>query len=43
MVWDSKQPLKKAVFALLGELMHHNGQIATQRYKEANQPKRLRD
>jgi uncharacterized damage-inducible protein DinB len=28
MVWGSKQPLKEAVFALLGELMHHNGQIA---------------
>ncbi|MGD0804591.1 MAG: DinB family protein [Candidatus Bathyarchaeia archaeon] len=28
MVWGSKQPLKEAIFALLGELMHHNGQIA---------------
>jgi len=27
-VWQSRQPLKEAVFALLSELMHHNGQIA---------------
>ena len=28
MVWGSRRPLKEPVFALLGELMHHNGQIA---------------
>jgi uncharacterized damage-inducible protein DinB len=28
MVWGSMRPLKEAVFALLSELMHHNGQIA---------------
>jgi uncharacterized damage-inducible protein DinB len=28
MIWGSTQPLKEAIFALLGELMHHNGQIA---------------
>lgn len=28
MVWKSMHPLKEAIFALLGELMHHNGQIA---------------
>jgi hypothetical protein len=27
-VWNNKCPLKEPVFALLGELMHHNGQIA---------------
>lgn len=27
-VWGSKCPLKEPVFALLGELMHHNGQIS---------------
>lgn len=27
-VWGSKHPLKEPIFALLGELMHHNGQIA---------------
>lgn len=28
MVWGSMRPRKEAIFALLGELMHHNGQIA---------------
>ena len=27
-IWGKKMPLKEPVFALLGELMHHNGQIA---------------
>jgi hypothetical protein len=27
-VWHSIHPMKEAIFALLGELMHHNGQIA---------------
>lgn len=28
MIWSSLRPLKQPIFALLGELMHHNGQIA---------------
>lgn len=28
LIWGSKRPLKEVVFALLGELMHHNGQLA---------------
>lgn len=28
MIWGKMRPLKEPVFALLGELMHHNGQIA---------------
>ncbi len=28
MVWRSRCSLKEPIFALLGELMHHNGQIA---------------
>ena len=27
-IWGKNLPLKEPVFALLGELMHHNGQIA---------------
>ncbi len=27
-VWGSSHPRKEAIYALLGELMHHNGQIA---------------
>ena len=28
MIWGKMRPKKEPVFALLGELMHHNGQIA---------------
>lgn len=28
MIWGSKRPLKEPLFVLLGELLHHNGQIA---------------
>jgi uncharacterized damage-inducible protein DinB len=28
MIWGSKRPKKQPIFALLGELLHHNGQIA---------------
>ena len=28
MIWGEMRPLKEPIFALLGELMHHNGQIA---------------
>ena len=28
LVWGSKHPRKEAVYALLGELLHHNGQIS---------------
>ena len=28
MIWGSKRPLKEPIFVLLGELLHHNGQIA---------------
>lgn len=28
MIWGSMRPLKEPIFALLGELLHHNGQIA---------------
>ena len=27
MIWGSKHPRKEAIYALLGELLHHNGQI----------------
>ncbi len=27
-IWGSERPLKESIFALLGELLHHNGQIA---------------
>jgi uncharacterized damage-inducible protein DinB len=28
MIWGSMRPLKEPIFVLLGELIHHNGQIA---------------
>jgi len=28
MIWGSMRPLKEPMFVLLGELLHHNGQIA---------------
>ena len=28
MIWGSMRPLKEPIFVLLGELLHHNGQIA---------------
>ncbi len=28
LIWGSIRPLKQPIFALLGELLHHNGQIA---------------
>ncbi|MCB2171502.1 DinB family protein [archaeon] len=28
MIWGSMRPLKEPIFFLLGELLHHNGQIA---------------
>jgi uncharacterized damage-inducible protein DinB len=28
MIWGKMRPKKEPIFALLGELMHHNGQIA---------------
>jgi uncharacterized damage-inducible protein DinB len=39
MIWNSRRPLKEPVFVLLGELLHHNGQIAMLRgiKKRSNQ------
>ena len=39
MIWGSKRPLKEPIFVLLGELLHHNGQIAMLRgiQKRVNQ------
>ena len=28
MIWGSMRPLKEPIFVLMGELLHHNGQIA---------------
>ena len=28
MIWGSKRPLQEPIFVLLGELLHHNGQIS---------------
>lgn len=38
MIWGSMRHLKEPVFALLGELLHHNGQMAMLRgiYKRIN-------
>jgi uncharacterized damage-inducible protein DinB len=38
MIWGSMRPLKEPLFVLLGELLHHNGQIAMLRgiYKRSN-------
>jgi len=37
-IWDRKRPLKEPLFVLLGELLHHHGQIAMLRgvYKRIN-------
>ncbi len=37
-IWGRKRPLKEPLFMLLGELLHHHGQIAMLRgiYKRAN-------
>lgn len=39
MIWNSRRPLKEPIFVLLGELLHHNGQIAMLRgiKKRSNQ------
>ena len=37
-IWGGERPLKEPIFALLGELLHHNGQMAMLRgiYKRTN-------
>ena len=37
-IWGRKRPLKEPLFVLLGELLHHHGQIAMLRgiYKRTN-------
>ena len=39
-IWGGERPLKEPIFALLGELLHHNGQMAMLRgiYKRTNSP-----
>ena len=39
-IWGGERPLKEPIFALLGELLHHNGQMAMLRgiYKRTNAP-----
>ena len=31
LIWGAKRPLKEVLFGLLGELLHHNGQMAMHR------------